>query len=370
MAIEFRCPNCSALLRTPDESVGKKAKCPQCGTIADIPARSEPATGAVAPPMPFGEALPSAMPSDNPFGDRAGHAAPPHGAFEAANPYASPPLDEAIFGGTASGRGPLQATRIQFEELFRRTWQIFSPNFGPCALVGLVMIGLLLGFQVVSMALGFAAQASGEPVMVVTFQFLNQVFSFLLQTWFNMGIAYVGIQLVRTGRVQVSDFFAIGPYYWRGLGMMFLIGLIAFGVVAICLLPALGVLLGQGGPDGIQGNPVPMIIAAVFGVLTAVVAVTWVMLRAYLGYPFILDRNMGVFEALRHSDMYMSGNKLVMFAVLLIVGLASGLFTCATCYVGIIFVYPYGGVLTAVAYLTATGQFRTSPKGGFPTGLE
>ena len=90
--------------------------------------------------------------------------------------------------------------------------------------------------------------------------------------------------------------------------------------------------------------------------LAAIVLATWITLRLYLGFPFILDRNMGVFEALSNSDTYMSGNKLVMFAVLLIVGLASGLFACVTCYVGIILVYPFGGILTAVAYLMATGQ--------------
>jgi phage FluMu protein Com len=366
MAIEFRCPNCSALLRTPDESAGKKAKCPQCGTIAEISAGSQAPAGAIVPPVPLGEALPSApsaVPSDNPFGDQARHAAPRESAFESANPYASPPLHDSAFGGAAFEPGRLEATRIQFEELFRRTWQIFSPNFGPCALVGLVMIGFLIGFQVLSMAMGFAAQASGEPVFLVAFQFLNQVFSLLLQTWLNMGIAYVGIQLVRTGRVQVSDFFAIGPYYLRGLGMTFLVALIVFGAVVVCLLPALGILFAQGGPNGIQANPVPIIIAAVLGGLTAIVIATWIMLRAYLGYPFILDRNAGALEALRLSDTYMSGNKLVMFAVLLIVGLVSGMFTCVTCYIGIIFVYPYGGVLTAVAYLTATGQFRAEPKG-------
>lgn len=366
MAIEFRCPQCSALLRTPDETAGKKAKCPQCGTIADIPASPEPPREAAA--IPRAE-LPSAgWSADNPFGDRTGPAAAAQSPFETANPYAPPPLHEPSPLGAAQGAGPLQATPIGFEELFRRTWQFFSPNFGPCALVGLVMLGLLIGFQAVSMAMGFAAQASGEPVLVIVFQGMNQLLSFLLQTWLNMGIAYVGIRLVRTGQVQVSDFFAIGPYYLRGLGMTLLIALLAFGAVVICLLPALAVLLAQGGPDGVRAEPIPIIVAISLGVLAAVVAVTWIMLQAYLGYPFIVERNMGVFEALRHSDLYMRGNKLVMFAVLLLVAMASGLFTCATCYVGIIFVYPYGGVLTAVAYLTATGQFRIEPKGMPPGG--
>ena len=37
MAIEFRCHHCAKLLRTPDESAGKKSKCPECGTIQAVP---------------------------------------------------------------------------------------------------------------------------------------------------------------------------------------------------------------------------------------------------------------------------------------------------------------------------------------------
>ena len=282
---------------------------------------------------------------------------------EAENPYASPAAHDAIFGSAAFGQAAMQPTRIQFDELLRRTWQIFSANFGPCALVGLVMIAILIGVQIVSMGMGFAAQASGEPVIVIAFQFFNQVISFLLQTWLSLGIAYFGLKLARTGRAEISDFFAVGPFYLRGLGMTLLIALIVFGVILLCAIPALGILIAQGGPSGVEDNPVPIIVAGVLGVLAAIVVATWITLRVYLGYPFILDRNMGVFEALRNSDTYMSGNKLVMFAVGLIVGMASGLFTCVTCYIGIIFVYPFGGVLTAVAYLMATGQFRTAAKG-------
>jgi phage FluMu protein Com len=364
MAIEFRCPQCSALLRTPDESAGKKAKCPQCGTIAEIPAQSEPPTGSVAVPASLGEALPSAIESGNPFGDQVPRAAtPPYPQLESANPYASPGAADAVFGNEAFGQWEMQPTRIQFDELLRRTWQIFSANFGPCALVGLVMLAILIGVQVVSMGMGFAAQASGEQVIVIAFQVFNQGISFLLQTWLSLGIAYFGLKLARTGRAEISDFFGIGRFYLRGLGTTLLIALLVVGAFVMCALPALGVLLAQGGPAAVENNPVPMIVAGVLGVLAAMIAAFWITLRVYLGFPFILDRNMGVFEALSQSATYMRGNKLVMFAVLLIVGMASGLFTCVTCYIGIIFVYPFGGILTAVAYLMATGQQRTGPKG-------
>src|SRR5688500_10060952 len=38
MAIEFPCPTCRQLVRTPDAAAGKKGKCPSCGTVVIIPA--------------------------------------------------------------------------------------------------------------------------------------------------------------------------------------------------------------------------------------------------------------------------------------------------------------------------------------------
>lgn len=361
MAIEFRCPQCSALLRTPDETAGKVAKCPQCGTLAAIPAAS-PGPAAMAAAQT--DTLPPPSASDNPFGDQAASAAAVGPGTDAANPYASPRLPQpGWFAAAGVGPAELQLTRIQFDEIFSRTWQVFSANLGPCALVGLVMLGILIAYQVVSMVVGFVASASNEPLIVIGFQVANQALAFLVQTWFSLGIAYFGIQLVRSSRAQVNDFFAVGPYYLRGLGMTLLIMLLVFGAILLCLLPALVAFLALGGPHGFQDNPAPTVVVGIIGGLAAIVVATWITLRAYLGLPFIVDRNLGVMEALSSSDKYMSGNKLTMFVVMLIVGIASALFACLTCYIGIILVYPYGGVLIAVAYLTATGQFRTEAKG-------
>jgi phage FluMu protein Com len=57
MAIEFRCTKCNKLLRTPDDTAGKHAKCPECGEILLIPTagafttpRSVGGSGATPPP--------------------------------------------------------------------------------------------------------------------------------------------------------------------------------------------------------------------------------------------------------------------------------------------------------------------------------
>ena len=45
MAIEFRCPACDKLLKTPDDSAGRQAKCPNCGGVATVPtAKSDEVT--------------------------------------------------------------------------------------------------------------------------------------------------------------------------------------------------------------------------------------------------------------------------------------------------------------------------------------
>jgi len=66
MSIEFHCSSCQRLLRVPDDSGGKKAKCPDCGQVVEIPGVSS--TG-MAPAFPSGaEKIPAANPfAENPY---------------------------------------------------------------------------------------------------------------------------------------------------------------------------------------------------------------------------------------------------------------------------------------------------------------
>jgi phage FluMu protein Com len=54
MTIEFRCGQCNQLLRVPDNSSGKNARCPKCKALMQIPAASAvPSAAAGAPPPPL-----------------------------------------------------------------------------------------------------------------------------------------------------------------------------------------------------------------------------------------------------------------------------------------------------------------------------
>jgi hypothetical protein len=71
MAIEFRCIQCHRMLRTGDETAGRQAQCPECGTISPVPSSSEPSSVVASPEggNPFAAWQPSeSQPaSDNPY---------------------------------------------------------------------------------------------------------------------------------------------------------------------------------------------------------------------------------------------------------------------------------------------------------------
>lgn len=52
MAIAFRCPDCSKLLRTTDDKVGLQANCPGCGNVVTVPAAgADPDASSVGSPL-------------------------------------------------------------------------------------------------------------------------------------------------------------------------------------------------------------------------------------------------------------------------------------------------------------------------------
>lgn len=89
MPIEMSCTGCSQLLRVSDEHAGKKARCPSCGTIVEVP---QAATGGTSPQSaddPFSDSFPQ-QPKPNPFADR---------PQPTANPYVSPAQPTGRSGG-------------------------------------------------------------------------------------------------------------------------------------------------------------------------------------------------------------------------------------------------------------------------------
>src|SRR5262245_24500282 len=99
MSIEFRCTACDKLLRTPVGSEGRKAKCPQCGTISVVPGEREPEPAAASAAGAVDERL-----------------------------FRTPATDETV-AWTPSADDAIRPRKIELGEVFSRAWKLFNANF-------------------------------------------------------------------------------------------------------------------------------------------------------------------------------------------------------------------------------------------------
>ncbi len=95
MAIEFRCTECQKLLRTGDDTAGKQAKCPECGSLMAVPSASETPREIPPPPPPETPGSPFSAPGPE-----------PSSAGDPENPYQSPtqygPAEQMPFAPSAA----------------------------------------------------------------------------------------------------------------------------------------------------------------------------------------------------------------------------------------------------------------------------
>ena len=112
MAIEFECQGCQKTLRVPDEFAGRKAKCPNCQTILQVPGSSETAEPSqVQPPIESSPDLFAGLDSSDSTSSYEKSPTADRSPFASSNPYASPqpqppPASRSRFGG-APHRGGL-----------------------------------------------------------------------------------------------------------------------------------------------------------------------------------------------------------------------------------------------------------------------
>jgi len=147
MPIEFRCSQCSRLLRTPDETAGKQAKCPECGTVMEIPASPvEPAGDPFAPQASPSKSPPPEGRGGSPFSQEIPS---PGGHADVENPYQSPGDYHAA---------PAAAAYLPAPEL--HAYALSRVSAPATALI--VTGGLGLALQVIGLAFHIVALAVGE----------------------------------------------------------------------------------------------------------------------------------------------------------------------------------------------------------------
>jgi uncharacterized membrane protein len=373
MAIEFECPECRATLRVGDDARGKKAQCPQCGKISELPSE-------VAPP--------SAMPVV-PVASMAGGS-------------------QDVDLGSKITKGPLLPSHINFSAVLSRGWKIAAENYGIALAGSAIFLALSIGVGMVANSVAEMGNLAGDPVSI---QFLVSVSKVLFDTWLTGGATLFFLNLTRRQVGQIGEMFSGGKYLWRILGVNLLLLLFfSFMMLFGCGIPALigYIVTGDAVVEPAAENPLkvsekeklketagveskkqpkekrssnqlpgaqnvgaglaqiedemdlhPRVEAAIAGAIIGMLVILIPMI--ILGIMFsqavllVVDRGVGSIEAIRQSIRITRGNKMALF----LLGLISACLAFAgilACGIGLFFVMPFIWVIAMTAYLAMTSQ--------------
>jgi hypothetical protein len=185
MPIEFPCSQCGKVLRVPDGSGGKQAKCPHCTAVVEVPAAAPPPAGDDKYKVASPEPSPGSQAGVNPFADAKGASPISETSFDPKNPYASPaystvtkprrPSSEERRTGPPWERNGQSAGTFfaTVGEVFGQTSSMFSMmrrRGGLGAPMGFAVVGGMIGalanlfYRIVITGIGGVAGGAGPQV--------------------------------------------------------------------------------------------------------------------------------------------------------------------------------------------------------------
>ncbi len=345
MVIEFRCTKCGSLLRTPDETAGKMAKCPTCENVLPIPQTST--AGGPPPVQP---------PGGNPFAAPAAPNFPPASDNPYQSPAAAPP--GAAIDYSAAGQVPITPSPLEVGEVMRRSWTIFKANAGMCIVGAIVVLVVQYAVQIASnlvvLPLGIAMpdQQLLLAVAQIASVFAVQVFS----CWIALGQMRFFMRIARGGEPEIGDLFTGSMGFLANLTAMIIYMVAVTALMLVCIGP--GIAIGFATGDQTVG----MVVGIMGGLIAFVVLLYLVLTYGQFMYA-IADRNVSAMESFRISSAIMSGNRMSLFVLGILISLVALLGLLACC-VGMLVAIPYGWLCLTVAYLMMSGQ---PTAGGPPT---
>ena len=212
---------------------------------------------------------------------------------------------------------------VHWGEWIGEGWEMFAQQWQTWVLLILALLGatglpILLFYAAFFAGLAVLTPNTGEPVQ-------PPLFLFLLVPVFVTGIMAVAAYLfggaqrtalkqLRGEPIAVSDLFSGGDVFWRVLGALLLIGICAAVGAVFCIVPGL-------------------IVPGLF----------------FFALPLIVDRKLGVIEALSASFEKTKGNWFMFALFALVVRLLAGAGS-VLCGVGMLATYPLLFTIAAVAY--------------------
>lgn len=316
MPIEFRCPQCSKLLRVPDDAAGKQARCPSCGAVVDVPAPRRPPTA--LPEAGAGQA-------GSPFAP----AASPLGPDDLENPYRSPLGGGAVMEQIAPGE--IRPTIIDIGAVLSQSWAIYQVHWGMCTLAVFLALVIQQAYSVLfQVVVAVADMVVDSPVVIIVAVIVAQIGAMLLNAWIWGGLTVFMLKTARAQPASISDLFSSTEQVWPLFCGSVLFSLVVGAGALLCFVP--GVILA-------------------------------LMFSQY--WTLIVDRRERVLDAFSLSKQLTDGNKGSLFVVVLLY-LGLGFIGLCACFVGMFFAMSFYLLVMVVAYLNMSGQAVAVPGAAAP----
>jgi uncharacterized membrane protein len=227
------------------------------------------------------------------------------------------------------------AKQVRFGEWISEGWKMFTAQWKGWVLLSLGLFCAVAipvtAFAVFIYAASFAAalqqagsQASSAAAPLSAFLIFGSFFLFAivmlpLSALLTGGMHRAALKQLRGGQVEFSDLFSARDQYLPLLGAMLLTGLLVGLGFLLCVIPAF----------------------IVAGLL-------------FFTFPLIIDRKLGVIEAMRVSSEMTKPNLLMFTLFAFVVQLIASAGTYA-CYIGLLVTLPLMFTMTAAAYRDCFG---------------
>ena len=180
---------------------------------------------------------------------------------------------------------------------------------------------------------------------------LGTIAQFFVGAPLLLGLSIYFLGIARGEQVGVSHLFDGFSFYWKSIGIYFVITVIATLVIIAAAVP-IAIIIGFVSATGTQTETISPLVAVAF--LVTFVSVFFVSAYIYLRYSlvyFLVKDNpeIGVFEALRVSSQRMYGHKKKLFGLFLSF-IPWAILSILTLFVGLLWVWAYSMAAFAAFY--------------------
>ncbi|WP_298868799.1 hypothetical protein [uncultured Gimesia sp.] len=324
MTIEFSCPHCKKILKTSDDKVGRRAKCPQCGEPIDVPLPKDVGSDDILAVFE----IETPICEEQSFLAEKSISCQMCDELNPAGSMACSACGEVLLKSKVKREG-IRSQTIRVGDVLSRSWELYKQNLGMCLaapflanILSTIAVGFIVGFAMLlyaALLVVFQNSPLAQVGAVAVLCLFVIPLVIMAVSYFEIGKQSLLLKIALGEKPGVSELFSGRPF----LGRMILCSLLFELIVGF-------------------GNAIFILIGFFLTLL-------------FWPYPFLLiDQNLPGADAFVKSTKITNGNLLSVALIMLTIFFSVILIPAACIGLGFILV-KYAGI--PLLYIMGTGVF-------------